>query len=551
MTGQILNVKISGISSSVPSREIDNSKYEATIGKRQFKRQTKLTGVFRKRISGKYQRASDLCCGAARPLLKKLGWKADDIQVLVMVTQTPNYVFPSTAFLVAKQLGVSKDCVCFDMNLGCSSFPVGVQMVASLLQNCDSGSKGLLVMSDIVKELCYPESKVKKSVVTHNMLFGSAGAAVALEKVSGGNGLKILSKSDGDSFDAIIHRYGLPVDMDGSLVFDFAINDVSDDVMKFKEQFGLAEEDIDYYVFHQAQNMILNAIQGACNLPPEKELRSIEKYGNTSGTSVPVSICANKDLLSDRKSVRLLCCGFGVGLSWGIVYADVETENILSIVETDEHYDEDKLPSGPLKKKTVLVFGADTEMGECISRYLSSQSAEVVLIGKDKTKLEGISQDLVQKTYVYGLGNETPEEMLEKIDEDTYKYPVLSTVFCAEYIDWAQVEKAFECLNQDEDSKIRLLMIEEKSQRRELKKAVEKLDRDCKSETMTVNGITYDSDKLALMQFIHEGSEWMDEFVQRGCPDDMKRQFHVGIAARYLLGDWGEYISGTVVNIER
>ena len=235
MTGEISSIKIAGISSTVPTKEIDNYRYENLIGKRQFKRQTRLTGAFRRRVSGKRQRSSDLCYSAAKPLLHKLGWNPEDIKVLLMVTQTPNYVFPSTAFLVGRQLGIAKDCVCYDINLGCSSFPVGIQTVASLLQNCEAGSKGLLVISDVVKELSYPENKIKKSVITHNMLFGSAGAAIGLEKVQGENGIKFMSKSDPDSFDAIIKRYGHPASMDGSLVFDFAINDVSEDIRKLKE----------------------------------------------------------------------------------------------------------------------------------------------------------------------------------------------------------------------------------------------------------------------------------------------------------------------------
>ena len=70
--------------------------------------------------------------------------------------------------------------------------------------------------------------------------------------------------------------------------------------------------------------MILNTIDDTCGIDREKELRSMEQFGNTSGVSVPLSICANQDRLTDKESVRLLCCGFGVGLSWGIVYANID-----------------------------------------------------------------------------------------------------------------------------------------------------------------------------------------------------------------------------------
>ena len=80
MTGEISSIKIAGISSAVPTKEIDNYRYENLIGKRQFKRQTRLTGAFRRRVSGTRQRSSDLCCSAAKPLLHKLGWEAEDIK---------------------------------------------------------------------------------------------------------------------------------------------------------------------------------------------------------------------------------------------------------------------------------------------------------------------------------------------------------------------------------------------------------------------------------------------------------------------------------------
>ncbi len=551
MTGEISSIKIAGISSAVPTKEIDNYRYENLIGKRQFKRQTRLTGAFRRRVSGTRQRSSDLCCSAAKPLLHKLGWEAEDIKVLLMVTQTPNYVFPSTAFLVARQLGIAKDCVCYDINLGCSSFPVGIQTVASLLQNCEAGSKGLLVISDVVKELSYPENKIKKSVITHNMLFGSAGAAIGLEKVQGENGIKFMSKSDPNSFDAIIKRYGHPASMDGSLVFDFAINDVSEDIIKFKEKFSLSENNIDYYVFHQAQNMILNAISNTCNLPEQKELRSIEQFGNTSGTSVAVSICANKEKISEKKNVRLLCCGFGVGLSWGIVYLDIDTENILPIIETDEHYDEDKIPSGPLKKKTVLVFGADTETGECITRYLSSQSAEIVLIGKEKSRLDEISEDLIHKTYVYEQNLQSADDVMTEIMDKKFEHPVLSVILCSETEDPALISKIFEHLNEDEENKIRLIIVKEKSKAKGLQELVEELSGRCHSNKMCVNAVTYDSDKLEMIPSHDKESDWMDEFLQKECPDTMKRPFHIGMAIKYLLNDSGKFISGTVINLDR
>ena len=174
MIGELDDIKICGMASVVPTYEDDNSKYETIIGKRQYRRQTRITGVSKRRISGRHQRSSDLCVGAAKPLLERLDWKPEEIKVLIVVTQRPNYVFPSTAFLIQKQLGLKKDCIVFDMNLGCSSFPVGVQVVSALLRLGKLYDKGLLLLADTVKQVSYPESNIAltKDIITHNMLFG-------------------------------------------------------------------------------------------------------------------------------------------------------------------------------------------------------------------------------------------------------------------------------------------------------------------------------------------------------------------------------------------
>lgn len=551
MTGEFSNIVIQGIASAVPTYEENNSKYEKILGKRQLKRQTRITGASRRRISGKFQRSSDLCYGAAVPLMKKLNWKPEEIKVLIMVTQRPNYVFPSTAFLLQKQLGIPKDCIVFDINLGCSSFPVGVQVVSSLLQLCKIHDKGLLLLADTVKSLSYPECKIKKNVITHNMLFGSAGAAVALEKVDDTKSLMFMSKSDGNSFDAIIQRFGVPANMDGGKVFDFAINDVSKDIIAFRDSFRLKESDIDYYVFHQAQNMILDTIDDACDIAKEKELRSIEEFGNTSGVSIPMSICANRNQFENKKSIRVLCCGFGVGLSWGSIFAEINTENILPIIETDEHYEDDKVPVGELKEKTVVVFNADTPMGECLSRYLSNQSAEILMVGDDKEKLREIQKDLYTASYVYEGVTVNIADMVKQIYEFEYEYPIHGIVFASDDDKSDEIREVFGLLNKDEEMKNRVIIVKEKSHYDSLIELIEELEEEALSEKLCVNGIIYDKNKIDLVQSVHEGREWVDEFLQRGCPDEMKRQFHIALGVRFLLSDAGQFTSGTVLRMER
>ena len=506
MIGELDDIKICGMASAVPTYEDDNSKYETIIGKRQYRRQTRITGVSKRRISGRHQRSSDLCVGAAKPLLERLGWNSEEIKVLIVVTQRPNYVFPSTAFLIQKQLGLKKDCIVFDMNLGCSSFPVGVLVVSALLRLGNLYDKGLLLLADTVKQVSYPESKIAltKDIITHNMLFGSAGAAIALQKVKEAEPLRFMSKADGNSFEAIIQRFNVPASMDGGKVFDFAINDVSNDLMAFRNHFQIDEDDIDYYVFHQAQNMILNTIDDTCGIDREKELRSMEQFGNTSGVSVPLSICANQDRLTDKESVRLLCCGFGVGLSWGIVYANIDTKNILPVIETDECYEEDKTPTGSMKERTVVVYGADTPLGESLCRCLDMQSANVFMVGKDKQKLRELQNDMYYESYVYEGTSEKQEEIMKEISEAELAYPIRGVIFAQEMMDNDEITKVFAQLNEEQEQDIKMVIVAEKNDFDNLQKLVGRLDEDAVSEEFCINGITYDKDKLEVIQYVYD-----------------------------------------------
>ena len=183
MIGKFDNIKIQGMCAAVPEYVEDNLKFVNVIGKRRAKKQIKLTGVEERHVSGKHQRSSDLCFAATLPLLEKLNWKREEIKILIFISQGPNYNHPSTAFFLHKRLGLQKDCLVYDMNLGCSSFNVGVHTVSALLQTCELHSKALLLIGDTAGRLKNYDSNLTPDIIAHDMLFGSAGAAIAIEKV--------------------------------------------------------------------------------------------------------------------------------------------------------------------------------------------------------------------------------------------------------------------------------------------------------------------------------------------------------------------------------
>lgn len=560
MIGEFDNIKIQGMCAAVPECIEENKNFESILGPRRTKKQIRLTGVSKRHISERKQRASDLCYAAALSLLEKLKWSKDEIKVLIYITQGPNYRLPSTAFFLQHRLELPKDCVCFDINLGCSSFNVGVHVVSALLQSCNIHDKALLLIGDKASQVLSPEDSMNEDAIADRMIFGSAGAAIALEKVEDSN-LLFMTKSDGDGFEVIIRHYGRGTAMDGAAVFEFAINDVSDDVNVFKKHFGLQETDIDYYVFHQAQKLVLDNIAASCDLPDGKELRSLEEYGNTSGTSVAVTVCSNRDKFSDKESVKLFLCGFGVGLSWGTIFAEVPTENILPVIETSEHYDEDKVPNGPLAGNNILVVGADKPLGEYISRYLDKKTANVILAGQDIDKLHYIQEDLFFKTLImeyskldvslfdsiarYCEAEDICLHGLVFINEDI-KPDVISEIGRRLF------EKGL-AANNISGTSIALVSNVEDAQTRpdKIYDILAQIQKDLGTDEMRVNAVTFDESTFDITQITGNGQAWIEKYLSEGCPRQMKRPLHLGTAIVYLLSGDSKYTTGTVIPINR
>lgn len=333
--GSVNNVKICGIASAVPKKYIDNIEFATQMGKKRNMRQIKLTGIEKRHICDKGQSASDFATYAAERLLNHLKWNRSDINILVFVTQQPDLSRPSTAMLIQKRLGLDTNCTCFDVNMGCSGFTVGLQIIASMLSVI--GGKALLLVADGR----YIDDNAMQS--TSDLLFGDGGAAAALE-MKECHSIIFNQKTDGYRIDTIMCRRSGFAQMDGNAVLMFSLNEVVDNIKEFCGLHNLNEKNIDFYVFHQGQKIILQGIANECNIPWEKVLNSYKDYGNTSSASIPISICNNLELLQRKNKVRLLMSGFGIGLSWGCVYVDIDTDNILPVYEFADYYkDKDEL----------------------------------------------------------------------------------------------------------------------------------------------------------------------------------------------------------------
>lgn len=336
---EINNVCLRGIASCVPKKVENNTDY-AGFCDGEAERFIASTGVEQRRLVEGNTCTSDLCYHAAERLMQDLNWSKDEINCLVFVSQTPDYQLPATACILQERLQLNSECLALDISLGCSGWIYGLNVVASML-SASGLTKGLVLSGDTSSCRC---SKNDKSTYP---LFGDAGTATALE-FNNDKKLKFHAATDGSGWEAIIipdggarnpitqdsflvkttdpkiERNNLQLRLEGMDVFSFGISKAPQSVNGLLQYFKLDKDQIDYFLFHQANLFMNENIRKKLKLSKEKVPYSLNNFGNTSSASIPLTITTQlKDKLYDSPK-RIVACGFGVGLSWGSVYFETE-----------------------------------------------------------------------------------------------------------------------------------------------------------------------------------------------------------------------------------
>lgn len=340
------DVKVAAIAASVPEEEIDiaaklNDPEEDPRFIKQF---MKNTGIKARRKSGYEQTAADFSYSAAKQIMDAGYYQPEEIGVLINITQTPDYRTPATALTLHKRLGLSKSCLAFDINLGCSGFVYGVSLAASILET-STATKGLVTVGDTLAR-GRKHVKLKRSSNT-GLLFGDASAAILIEKgadhgfctalMSDGTGHKALSSP----YNAWKHPVG-PESIPGDdiAVFNFTISEVPAILREYMEKTGTTIDDYDDLVLHQANMMILKNIAKRVGVPMDKVPVCLDRFGNTSGCSVPLAIVDKYGEKTEDRDVNLLTSSFGIGLSWGVVGFKINVKDILPLTVGKDTYDD-------------------------------------------------------------------------------------------------------------------------------------------------------------------------------------------------------------------
>lgn len=333
------NVKIAAVSASVPSNIVDIAAKmnDPEEDPKFIKNFIKNTGIKEKRKSGYEQTAADFSYAAAKQIMDAGYFVPEEIGVLINITQTPDYRTPSTAMTLQKRLGLSKNCMAFDINLGCSGFVYGVTLAASILET-SSAIKGLVTVGDTLAR-GRKHTKTKRSSNT-GLLFGDASAAILVEK-NADRGFSSALMSDGTGHKALSSPYNAwkhpkgpeSIPGDDIAVFNFTINEIPSLLKEYMVQTGTSMEEYDELVLHQANMMILKNIAKRVGMPMEKVPVCLDRFGNTSGCSVPLALVDKYGELEEDREVNLLTSSFGIGLSWGVAGFRMNIKDILPLTE--------------------------------------------------------------------------------------------------------------------------------------------------------------------------------------------------------------------------
>lgn len=344
------NVGISGLAAAVPGNIIDNYKYTTYFDTESVKDVVDKIGIKERRIADKDTCASDLCFAAAEKLLTDMNIDRTEIDLLIFVSQTPDYKMPATSIILQHRLNLSNSAIAFDINMGCSGFIYGLSTVYSYMQQ-HGFRKALLLDGETRSKVYSPKDR------NTAFLFGDAGVAALIEKDEKYEESIFSLNSDGSRADLImIHAGGYRnpssietlkekvIDehgnirsdeqayMNGPDVFNFLIREVPKDVKNTLEYAETDKESIDYFVFHQANDYINSYLAKKLKLDKDKIPMSIEKFGNTSSVSIPLTIATElQDKLDEKRKVLL--CGFGVGLSWATAILNFKNCHISELVE--------------------------------------------------------------------------------------------------------------------------------------------------------------------------------------------------------------------------
>lgn len=344
------NIGITGMAAAVPKNTIDNYKYTEFFPEEDVKDIVNKVGIKERRFAPEGMCASDLCFAAAEQLISDLQIDKEEIDLLIFVSQTPDYRMPATSITLQHRLGLGKHVAAFDISLGCSAFVYGLSIIYGLMQT--GGFRKALLLDGETRSRVYSPKDRKTA-----FLFGDGGVAAIIEQNKKFGESYFSLNSDGSLADLIkidaggsrnpssvdsltekeVDEHGnIRTDehgyMNGADVFNFVLREIPKNFKSLLELSGNTNESIDFNIFHQANEYMNSYLAKKLKLDRSKVPSCIAQFGNTSSVSIPLTIVSQlqNELQGSKK---LMLAGFGVGMSWATAQIKLEDCVISNLIE--------------------------------------------------------------------------------------------------------------------------------------------------------------------------------------------------------------------------
>jgi 3-oxoacyl-[acyl-carrier-protein] synthase-3 len=342
-------VEVLAISACVPKKRIGNSYFGDLFNEKEKRNFEKTVGIIERRWAEHGVTASDLGFQAAINLFQDFEVDFNEIECLIFLSQTPDYKIPFTSNILQERLGLKKEMLCLDINAGCAGFVQGLSLSFAISKSLNK-KKVLFIVAETLSKIISLNDR------STSMLFGDGGAAILIEFTGNDVSKSFFNfNSDGSNADAIIIPDGgyrneisaesfsdsndekfnlkdrLKLVMDGPRVFDFTLREVAPSVESLLSYFKINKENIQAFLLHQSNQFIVKQIGAMLGVNSEKLYININEFGNTSGVSIPLLICSNREKFINDNFVCL--SGYGSGLNWGNCILKLNKTKIFTIKE--------------------------------------------------------------------------------------------------------------------------------------------------------------------------------------------------------------------------
>jgi 3-oxoacyl-[acyl-carrier-protein] synthase-3 len=338
------NVRFAGLATCVPKRSLSNLTDCPPHLRSERERLVRNIGIHHRRICLEWQCFSDLAFDATEKLLAELDWNRSEIDAVVVVTQSPDFLIPSTAIILQDRLGLSQSTIAYDVNLGCSGYPFGIHLLGCMI-SAGAIKKALLLIGD--RSASFNDPLFSDAATATALCFDPSAPPIHFDLNSDGSGFRAIYKPVGGHREPYGIQHVIPARgedglwrspdeliLDGPSVLSFSTQRVPPAVLRAIEYAGIQKDEIDYFVFHQANRMINETIRKKLGLPPEKVPSTLHDFGNTSGASVPLTMTVGLGDVLAQGTHKVLLSGFGIGLSWGTCIINIDDAKFPALLES-------------------------------------------------------------------------------------------------------------------------------------------------------------------------------------------------------------------------